>query len=322
MVELAKESAQAYIIDRVSYVASFADKARSTGANYLLKQTVTDIAVQPDYVEIRVEDAHGIQTLKAKAAIIGGGFGSKLTRRVGLGCVKDFTAGVQAEVIAPDLDQVQVYFGREVAPYFFAWLVPTTSQRALVGLLAQRHAHHYLNNFIVKLQAEGKVTTITKEPTHWGVPLRPLPRTFGHRVLVVGDAAGQVKPATGGGIYYALLAGEIAAESLHRAFSRGDLSASQLSYYEKGWKALLSREIAIGYAARRFFGILKDGQIDSLMGTIAANGIRSDILNSKELSFDWHGGVIMQALNHPVLGSALRFLNPLAIRLATRIATN
>ena len=136
------------------------------------------------------------------------------------------------------------------------------------------------------------------------------------------DAAGQVKPTTGGGIYYALLAGEVAAQTLHGALSRGDLSQSQLSCYEKGWKGLLSRDLGIGRGARSLFESLKDMQIDSLMETIATNGIRSDVLSSKEFSFDWHGGAIIGALGHPLLSGSLRVLNPLATRIAARIVTN
>ena len=43
------------------------------------------------------------------------------------------------------------------------------------------------------------------------IPLVPLCRTFGERVLVIGDAAGLTKPTTGGGIYYSLLSAELAA---------------------------------------------------------------------------------------------------------------
>ena len=46
------------------------------------------------------------------------------------------------------------------------------------------------------------------------LPLGPVTRTYADRVVAVGDAAGLVKPTTGGGIYYGLLSGSIAAEVL------------------------------------------------------------------------------------------------------------
>lgn len=320
-VDLSKDSVQAYVLDRVSYVASFAEEAKEAGAVYL-KGSVSSVKVQPSWVEIEVEDSQGTRTLKAEAVIISGGFGSKFTRQLGMGCVNDFATGAQAEVVAPDLEQVHIYLGHHIAPNFFAWLVPTSPNRALVGLLARRNAGAYLKTFISKLQTDNKISTVTKGATQWGVPLQPLTRTYGDRALVVGDAAGQVKPTTGGGIYYALMAGQLASETLQQAFSVGDLSRSQLSLYEKGWKRLMLRDIEVGRGSRQLFEALKDRQIDSLMKTIATNGIRSDILNSKEFSFDWHGGTITRALGHPLLSGALRIVSPLATRMAARIVTN
>ena len=199
-------------------------------------------------------------------------------------------------MLAPGIDQIHIYLGHGVAPGFFGWMVPTSEDRALVGLLGRHHGHLNMEKLILKLQSEGKITAVTKEPARWGIPLRPLARTFGDRLLVVGDAAGQVKPTTGGGIYYALLASEIAADCLHGAFSKNDLSASQLGSYEKEWKALLSSELEVGYSARCLFEILEDCQIDLLIHTVATNGIYKELIESQDLSFDWHSGAHLEGV--------------------------
>ncbi len=150
----------------------------------------------------------------------------------------------------------------------------------------------------------------------WGeIPLRPLLRTFHDRLLVVGDAAGQVKPTTGGGIYYSLLAGEIAVQTLDEALAAGDLSAAKLSQYQRRWKDLLSRELEVGYSARRLFEFLNDRQISSLVEQASANGFRADLVNSTDVSFDWHSRMIAKIMGHPMLGGALRLINPLLARL-------
>lgn len=319
-VEMIKDTTQAYILDRVSYVASIADAAKTTGARYLTR-SVTNIEVHRDCVEIATEGDNGTETLKARAIVIASGFGTKFTRKLGLGAIKDFATGTQAEVVAPEQDQVQVYFGQHIAPSFFGWLVPTSPGKALVGLMARHNSRHLLSGFIEQLKAEGKITTISKDPTHWVIPLEPLPRTYGDRLLVAGDAAGQVKPTTGGGIYYSIRAGEIAATSLQKALSLGDFSMAQLRHYEKSWKSLLSRELNIGRSSRTLFETLGDHQIDSLMETIATNGIRSDVLSSKEFSFDWHQYAIIKALGHPLLSKSLKALSPLANRIAARVVS-
>ena len=317
VVEFARPDVQAHVLDRAAYVASFADKARQAGANFLLGPRVTDVSLDGGHPSIQIADETGRRTLRARALVLASGFGSDLTSQIGLGKVGDFVTGVQAEVSTSHVDEIHIYYGRGIAPGFFAWLVPTSEGRALVGLLARRSGQTYLDRLILKLQSEGKITRITKAPARWGIPLRPLPRTFGAGMLVVGDAAGQVKPTTGGGIYYALLASEIASDNLHRAFCRNDLSASQLSNYEKEWKALLARELEIGYSARRLFEVLTDCQIDSLVNTIASNGIYTELIDSQFLSFDWHSSAITKVTSHPLLFKALSFINPLLASLAS-----
>ena len=132
---------------------------------------------------------------------------------------------------------------------------------------------------------------------------------------MVGDAAGQVKPTTGGGIYYSLMAGEIAAETLAESLTTGDLSAACLERYQRRWKDLISRELEIGYSARRLFEFLSDHQIRSLVQQAGANGICADLINSTDGSFDWHSRMISKVMGHPVLGGALRLVNPLLARL-------
>ena len=64
------------------------------------------------------------------------------------------------------------------------------------------------------------------------LPLGPIDRTYGDRLLVLGDAAGLVKPTTGGGIYYSLLSARIAAEVLGPALTSDALGADTLAAYE------------------------------------------------------------------------------------------
>ena len=148
------------------------------------------------------------------------------------------------------------------------------------------------------------------------MPLRPMARTFGERMLAVGDVAGQVKPTTGGGIYYALLASEIASETLHESLKADDLSASRLSEYEKDWKSVLSQEMEIGYSARILFEGMKDNQVDFVMHALTRNGIYKELVESRLLSFDWHSGIITRMMGQPVLRKALGLFHLLLATLA------
>ena len=123
---------------------------------------------------------------------------------------------------------------------------------------------------------------------------------------MVGDAAGQVKPTTGGGIYYGLLCADIAANNLHRALDADDLSARNLASYEREWKKKLGRELKICYWARKFYEHLSDRQVDRVFDIIKSNGLDEALLKTDDLSFDWHGEVILRLLGYRLLSKAIK----------------
>jgi len=303
---------QACVIDRVAYVASFAQRARDAGALYLLGERVDQIVTQKQCVTV-VTDRGSRQ---ARAVVLATGFGSPLVRQAGLGSVSDYVTGVQAMVSTDGVDEVEVHLGADVAPGFFSWLVPTLPGRALVGLLSRKKAQTRLTNFIQQLRQAGKIKEVVNETATWGIPLRPLKRTYQDRMLIVGDAAGQVKPTTGGGIYYSLLASEAAAQVLSEALSHDDLSSGNLSRYQSRWRHLLSGEMEIGYSARRLYEILTDQQIGALVKRAGANGFQRELVDASEGTFDWHSKMIAQIMTNPGLGGALRLINPLLARMA------
>jgi len=303
---------QACVVDRVAYVASFAQRAREAGATYLLGQRVEKIISQEHGVTVITgEGSH-----QARAVVLATGFGSPLVKKAGLGTVSDYVTGVQAVVSTDVKDDVEVHLGRHVAPGFFSWLVPTSSGRALVGLLSRKKAQTRLTGFIQQLRQDGKINEVVDETAKWGIPLRPLKHTYQDRMLVVGDAAGQVKPTTGGGIYYSLLASEAASQVLSEALADDDLSSRNLSRYQSRWRELLADEMAVGYSARRLYEFLSDQQIGSLVKRAGANGFNSELVDASEGTFDWHSKMIGQIMGNPGLGGALRMINPLLARFA------
>ena len=302
----------ARVVDRVAYVSSFADQAREAGAEYLLGRRVARLEQHTDRVSVITEG----DVIEARALVLAAGFGSQLNRQLGLGEPSDYVVGVQGLVKTEGVDEVEVHLGREVAPGFFAWLVPTKFGYALAGLLVRKNALEHFDQFISDRQAEGKITEVLGKPACWGIPLRPLRKTYSDRVLVVGDAAGQVKPTTGGGIFYSLLASEIASSALVQALEEDKLSANRLGAYQKEWKTLLSNELEVGYSARRVFEYLGDNQITSLINQASVNGFVAELAYSPDVSFDWHSSMIGKIMGHPTLGIVLRLANPLLARMA------
>lgn len=304
-LRLWKETVQAYVIDRTAFDSELGRRAQEEGVEYFLSTKVNDVAVVDHHVTAEVEYGGGVGNVDGKVVIISNGFGFSLPRRLGLGQVGDFVLGAQAEVDVLGIDEVEVYFGQDIAPGFFAWLVPTSAGKALVGLLSRRSPGLHMRKLLSKLFAEAKIASAEAKIAYGGIPLKPLPRTYGERVVAVGDAAGQVKPTTGGGIYYGLLCADLAADTVDEALGDGDLSARRLRSYEKGWKQMLARELQIGYWGRRLYERLSDGQIDHMFGVVQSNQIHEALLQSPDFSFDWHGDSILKAVRHGALRQAI-----------------
>jgi len=291
-LRLRRDSPVAAIVDRSALDKRLARQAQEVGADYLFEARVTDIKVGADTVETTVDSQGGGVAFNAKTAVIATGFGSTLPERLGLGKIKHFLLGAQIEVDT-NIDEVEVYFDQNLAPCGFAWLVPTEDGKGLAGLLTRCKADFYLKSLLDTLSSQDKLTS-TKVTTSYGsIPLRPLPKTYSNRILVVGEAAGQVKPTTGGGVYYGLLCADMATDVLHQAFLSGNFSAAKLSAYQKQWQTKLSRELTIGYWIRRLYYHLNNRSIDCLFQIAIKKGM-SEIVNAKDFSFDWHSRVLFQ----------------------------
>jgi len=308
LLRLWRQETQACIVDRAAFDMAIANWAQGKGAQYVLNSPVRDIEVGDDGVRVEAARQGEKSNFEARAVVIATGFGSRLVGGLGLGKIGDFVMGAQAEVETIGVDEIEIYFGQEVAPGFFAWLVPTSPPKALVGLLSRRSPGLYLKKLISSLLAQGKIVSDEAEVSHRGISLKPLPRTYSRRLVVVGGVAGQVKPTTGGGIYYGLLCADIAANNLYRALEADDLSARNLAGYEREWKKKLGRELKIGYWARKFYEHLSDKQVDRIFGIIKSNGIDEVLLKKDDLSFDWHGEVILKLLGHRVLSKAIEVM--------------
>jgi len=310
-----REGNQACIINRPALDLAMASKAQGRGAQYILNSPVWDIEVGDNGVTVKANRQGEKSNFKARAAVIASGFGSGLTERLGLGKASDFVMGAQTEVPVTGIDEVEVYFGDKIAPSFFAWLVPTSPGKALVGLLSRRNPGLYLRKLLTSLLAEGKIVSADGTLNYGGIPLKPLKRTYGERLIVVGDAAGQVKPTTGGGIYYGLLCADTAANILKEALESNDLSAKNLSRYQRGWKKKLGRELRTGYWSRKLYERLSDGQIDRIFAIIESSGIDRALLEAEDLSFDWHGEIVLRLLGHRAVAKALEMIKiPLLLR--------
>jgi len=301
MLRIWRPDPQAAVVDRAALNETLARQAQAAGAQYALDTEALQIQIGKDGVEIDTDRDREAERIDARAIVLATGFVPARFDKLGLGRTGDATLGAHAEVSAPGLEEVEVYTGREIAPGFFAWLAPASEGKALVGLMTRRTPDTHLKKLLSTLMAEGKIDDVLAEPTYRAIPLSPLPRTYGNRLLVVGSAAGQVKPTTGGGVYYGLLCADIAAEHLQRALASDDLSKRNLAGYEREWSKKLGPELRTGYWARKVFEHLNDSQIDRVFNVLESSRVLEGLAEAKELSFDWHGGAVTRAFGYKAL---------------------
>lgn len=297
-LRLQSQKVQAYVVDRASFDQAIADKARARGANYFFSSRVTDIAIEKDRAQVETSHHGSREILTARAVILANGFNPGLPQKLGLGRIKKFLIGAQTEVETEIANEVEIYFGRRVAPGSFAWLVPVSANKALVGLLSASQAKSHLQKFLLGPFYQGRVITTEAEIRQKAIPLGTLPRSYGDRVLVIGDAAGQVKATTGGGIYFGHLGAKIAVEVLKELLDTDDLTADKLSSYHRQWKAKMGSEISLGYRARQVYARLSDRQIDSIFSMLGSGGMAETLVNSPGFSFDWHSNLILKGLKY------------------------
>jgi len=285
----------AYSVDRQEFDRYLGRSAQSQGAAIHLENEVVDISRQKDFMEITAMEK-GLQKTRYRARVVmlATGINYRLHHKLGLGEPKDFLHGVQAELDLCDVECTQVIVGRDVAPGGFAWLVPIGDRSARIGLITEKDPEGCLLRFKNKLFPE-PISGFDKDRIQFKAIAQGLvSRTYGDRVLAVGEAAGQVKTTTGGGIYFGLLCSEIAARVLKKGFKSGTLTASTLAEYEKSWKGAIQKEIQIGYFARKVCSKFSDRQIESMFRIASQDGILP--LIKEKGNFDLHSELILSLM--------------------------
>jgi len=305
-ISLNRSHTQAYVLNRPAMDKYIAGSARDRGAEYHFNTMAIDLKYYDDCIGVICSGTKGALELKSRVAVIAAGFANSLTLDAGLGKIDRYAMAAQTEVeIEDNIDEIEIYSGNEIAPGFFAWLVPAGHSLAKVGLLCRQNPAKFISAFLQKLADEGKTGRLLHAVDYAMIPLKPLRKTFANRVVVVGDAAGQVKPTTGGGIYFGLLSACEAIKVLNKALMFENLSEKYLSLYQKQWHRILSRELTIDYWAHRFYQKLNDDQIDHIFDIIERYGIHDTLLASPDITFDWHSKIILDAIKHRSLQRSL-----------------
>jgi geranylgeranyl reductase family protein len=288
---IARQDTQAYVLNRSRCDYYLAEQAVKSGAELLSSTKCTGIEIHEDHVLIKVTQGKSSQAFKAKVCLLATGVNYAFHDRLGLGRPSGFLDSAQVEVEGKGFKEVELYFGQEVSPASFAWAVPVASDRVRIGVTAAAGATQYLKRLLETSRLRDRIYENGVQIARRVIPLGPIKKSYTERLMVIGDAAGQVKPTTGGGIYYGLLCSGIAAQVVLSAFASGSFGEDQFRSYEKEWKSKIGLELSLGLSARKLLSKCTDGQIDTLIELAQEDRILG--LINKYANFDWHKRLIL-----------------------------
>lgn len=251
------------VIDRISLEEELLSSAGSAGVEVLLG------------TEGRVGEGGRVTLIsrggeeRVGAGVVIGADGPKSRVAAGSGLSPAAAPLPAAQAIvegAPTEDMVEVYFGWDLAPGFFAWAVPAEPDRSRVGLAVPpgENPQRFLDRLLTDRFPSNRVLSRASG----FIPSRPVDRSIDDRLILVGDAAGQVKPLTGGGLYFGGLCAAIAGRVAAGAALSGRTDRAGLTEYEVGWRAALGTEIRFGLAGREALLPLDDDGIDEIFARL------------------------------------------------------
>lgn len=294
------DDARAVVVDRSRFDQILAEQALTFGASFLLGTRANDVQVEQDHIVVTGLCLGETVSFRSSLLIIATGADDSITERLGLAQASGPPIfGAQLFAQPGRLEEVEVHLGRSVAPGGFAWAVPANGHGCRVGLVSHAPPRPLLSEFATELEQRGAIRRNGARIRCRAVPCGPRTPSFADRVLVVGDAAGQVKATTSGGIYYGLLGAEAAVNAAHRALCDGDLSARALADYERDWVRRIGAEQRTGRLLRRIHGALSDRDIDMFFWLAKRAGVPGLL---SRLQFDWHSSGLLTVLWRELLG--------------------
>lgn len=292
-VQIKRKQTQAYVLDRVELDQELVNRAVASGVSLYTEVNVSDISWKNDKAQISCKIGSKEYQIESKIAVVATGYGSPLSRKLGLSQFDSYVSGSQAIVEAGGIDEIEVFTGSSLGKGGFGWIVPWRENKALVGLLTREHTVSYMHALISKLQDQGRIGSILKTYRTRAIPVGIPRKSVADGILAVGDIVSQAKPTSGGGIHYGMMAADLASTTINEALIEADFSAQALISYEKRWHAVLEHELNQGVKLRGLIEQLPDIVIEQLHRLLSIPGAKRLLSSS---TFDWHSGSLTQVL--------------------------
>jgi flavin-dependent dehydrogenase len=263
---------KAYVVDRGALDREMAAAAAAAGAEFRVKTAFHRRGTGT----ITTRGIHGREEIPYRILIAADGPRGSVARELHMERPPSYLAGIQAEV-PHRMDSRFVELHPAASPDFFGWVIPAGPGRARVGLCGFSDVRERFATFVAPFGTDC-VHLVTGT-----IPIGTMPRTYGHRTLFIGDAAGFAKPTSGGGVYTGVRSARHAAATALRACGTGDFSDDALALYEQWWKADFGREIALGLRFLKIRRQMSPEDVDRIIRSLDDPDILAQIVASGDM---------------------------------------
>ncbi|HEV8360444.1 MAG TPA: NAD(P)/FAD-dependent oxidoreductase [Candidatus Thermoplasmatota archaeon] len=262
----------AYAINRGGFDQACVRRAEDAGAEVWTHAKAVSFERRDGGVRAGVHRSQqGEVEVDAKLVVGADGAASTVAQAFGLPRAKEMVSCYGAQMRSLDNltpDKVEMFVGNDIAPGFFGWIVPQGQGHGMVELgvhmsatsarawFARMREHKVVEPFVHRGEVLYEVAAV--------IPLGPKSQTTADSVMLVGDAAAQAKPTSGGGVYTGLKCAAHLVDVAEGALEAGDLTDARLRAYHERWTADVGRELRIGMRLRKAFMHLRDDEIEAL----------------------------------------------------------
>jgi flavin-dependent dehydrogenase len=186
---------------------------------------------------------------------------------------------------------VEIY--PDASPDFFGWMIPTGEGRVRIGLCGQLQVPERFAAF-KKRYGKSAIHLVTGT-----LPLGLMPKTYGHRTLFVGDAAGFAKPTSGGGVYTGIRSARHAAAIAGICCETDTFTDAALAEYEQRWRADIGRELDLGFRIFQMRQNIPAHEMDALIRALNDPDIIRTIVEYGDM--DRPGVLVKKLLRNPAI---------------------
>ena len=184
--------------------------------------------------------------------------------------------------------KVEVIFDQEKYPGFFAWIIPSNEGKGKVGIAGRGiNVSETLDRF---LKEKGEFSTIRKIFAPIWIK-GPIKNFVEGKTVIIGDAAGQAKPTTAGGIFTSGMGGVYAGQAISEFLKTNNREA--LDKYQKRWTVKFGKEFEKQSLVRKILERIDNNTINELFSSVTPK-ITKEI--SEKDDFDFHTGSIIKLL--------------------------